>query len=120
LGFKVDEVKAVNGLNLTVADGSKYAEGMELSPLDGAANYVVTGVSGNTITVAKTDAAMDNPAVGKYEVSYGGVVEGSTEGAETFFEGEAKLNNTQIFRSEAKLTRTAMGTSTYDNANKME
>lgn len=120
LGFKVDEVKAVNGLTVTVADGTKYAVGMEISPLDGAANYAIASIAGNDLTLTKIDASMANPTVGKYEVSYGGVVEGSTEGAETFFEGEAKLNNTQIFRSEAKLTRTAMGTSTYDNANKME
>lgn len=120
LGFKVDEVKAVNGLTVTVADGTKYAVGMEISPLDGAANYAIASIAGNDLTLTKIDASMANPTVGKYEVSYGGVVEGSTEGAETFIEGEAKTNNTQIFRAQAKLTRTAMGTNTYDNANKME
>ncbi|MBO5853230.1 MAG: hypothetical protein J6Q61_00670 [Bacteroidales bacterium] len=99
LGFKVDEVTAVNGLTVTVADGTKYAVGMEISPLDGAANYAIASIAGNDLTLTKIDASMANPTVGKYEVSFGGVVEGSTEGAETFIEGEAKINNTQIFRA---------------------
>ena len=120
LGIAFDDVLSTEGLVLTVADGSKYAVGMEMSPVDTADNYIIASISGNDLTVTKAVSGMAAPLSGKYEISFGGVVEGSTAGTEVFWEGEAKLNNTQIFRAEAILTRTAMGTSTYDNANLME
>lgn len=120
LGIKFDNVLTVTGTTLTVADGSKYSVGMELSPIATADNYIVTAISGNDLTVAKADSEMATPISGEYQISFGGVVEGSTEGTEVFSEGKAVANNTQIFRAQAKLTRTALGTSTYDNSNKMQ
>lgn len=120
LGIPFDNVTAVSGLVLTVADGSKYTVGMELSPIDSADNYIVASIAGNDLTVTKAVSGMANPVSGKYEVSFGAVTEGSTDGTEVFWEGTPQLNNTQIFRAEAKLTRTALGTSTYDNANMMQ
>lgn len=120
LGITFVDVSAVSGLVLTVPDGTLFTAGMELSPTSTADNYIVASVDGNDVTVTKAVSGMASPISGSYEVSYGSVLEGSSSGNEISHAETVALNNTQIFRAEAALTRTAIGTNTYDNASAME
>lgn len=121
LGVKYVDVLSgtATTVQLEAGKGELFEVGMEISPVDTADNYIVTAIDQDELTISKAVSGMADPISGSYSVSLPAVVEGSVDGSEIFFEGAPKLNNTQIFRAEAKLTRTAMGTSTYDNANNM-
>ena len=110
-----------SGLTITADNAAGLAVGMKLQPQTAADVYVITGINGNAVTVAKVAESMANPPAAKttYKVYGAAVVSGSKSGEEVAWQGKTRLNYTQIFRKDASLTGTAVATSTYDNANAM-
>ena len=110
-----------SGLTLTATNAAGVAIGMKLQPVNAADVYIVTGISGNAITVTKLVSTMADLPTAKtvYKVYGANVASGSTTGEAVAWQGTTRLNYTQIFRKDASLTGTAVATSTYDNANNM-
>ena len=110
-----------SGLVITSDSAAGLAIGMKLQPVASADVFVVSNLSGNSVTVTKLNSSMANPPTSKttYKVYGAAVTSGSKTGEEVAWQGKTRLNYTQIFRKDASLTGTAVATSTYDNANNM-
>jgi hypothetical protein len=109
------------GMVITADSAVGLAVGQQIQPEDTNDVYVIEGITGNKITVAKVREDFGNPPTEKtkYNVYGAPVATGSTTGEEAFIQGETKDNFTQIFRRDTNLTGTAISTDTYDNANQM-
>lgn len=110
-----------SNLTITVEDASALAVGMKLQPIASKDVFVIATISGKAVTVTKLVSTMANPPTAKttYKVYGAAVVSGSKTGEEVAWQGQTRLNYTQIFRKDATLTGSAVATSTYDNANNM-
>ena len=113
-----------SGTTLTLADATDAAQlgvGMQLQPEGLADVYKIASIAGANVTVTKAVSGMADLPSGltDYKVFGAPVATGSTTGEEVAWQGETRTNYCQIFRKDASLTATAIGTNTYDNANKM-
>lgn len=114
-------VGTAEGLTITADSAAGLAIGMKLQPVNASDVYIIASIAGNEITVTKLVSTMaDVPAASTtYKVYGANVVSGSTTGEAVAWQGQTRLNYTQIFRKDASLTGTAIATSTYDNSNNM-
>lgn len=110
-----------SGLVITADSAAGLGIGMKLQPVSSADVYTIASISGDDVTVTKLAASMDAPPSGNttYKVYGAAVTSGSKTGEEVAWQGNTRLNYTQIFRKDASLTGTSVATSTYDNANNM-
>ena len=120
LGGKKFEATAAD-LVLTTEDAAGLAIGMKIQPAASADVYTIAAIAGNAVTVTKLKSNMANPPTAKtvYKVYGAPVTSGSKSGEEVAWQGNTRLNYTQIFRRDASLAGSAVATSTYDNANNM-
>lgn len=112
---------SASGLVISADSVAGLAIGMKLQPIASADVFTIASIAGDDVTVTKLDSSMDNPPSGTvtYKVYGAAVTSGSRTGEEVAWQGQTRLNYTQIFRKDASLTGTAVATSTYDNANNM-
>ena len=107
----VDQISAT-GKVITVADGSKFAAGMQLNDVNSDASYEIKSVSGNDLTVAENVAVS---GVTTYWVSQPAVVEASTEAANVEADSEVLNNYIQEFRRDPEMSEIAIATPTKDD-----
>ena len=119
-------VTAASGNTLTVsaADAAKIDVGSVLRLTTAPALFVVTNISGTSVTVSLLAAngsdVTEVPAESKLLLMYDPKEKGSCEGLVNLHQGDLAENYTQIFRRDAELTGTDASTRTYDQANQMD